>query len=234
MLIKENKLRQIINSVIRESMGMGGMPPAGGSDPKIQAMNMLKQKLSQMSGGQINMFVEPTIDTSIEDDEPYVYGSFEAAGGANVYSVYMSDSEFRISLDVAVDEMDQMVIPINPSEVVADGAATLAADVMHEYESNFSGGSTTTRGGMGNPGYANNDWEYEEVDSYDSYGDDAEDEFDEELLRAEEAERLRQLANPPPKPRYQKSQGYDPYDAERDYHKQELANWNAQYGKKKK
>jgi len=194
MLIKENKLRQIINSVIRESMAMGGMPPAGGSDTKIQAMNMLKQKLSQMSGGQINMFVEPTIDASIEDDEPYVYGSFEAAGGANVYSVYMSDSEFRISLDVAVDEIDQMVVPIDPSEVVADGAASLAADVMHEYESNFpAGNGATTRGGMGNPGYANNDWEYEEVDSYDSYGDDSEDEFDEELMRAQETEALRQL-----------------------------------------
>jgi len=193
MLIKENKLRQIINSVIRESMAMGGMPPAGGSDTKIQAMNMLKQKLSQMSGGQINMFVEPTIDASIEDDEPYVYGSFEAAGGANVYSVYMSDSEFRISLD-ALDEIDQMVVPIDPSEVVADGAASLAADVMHEYESNFpAGNGATTRGGMGNPGYANNDWEYEEVDSYDSYGDDSEDEFDEELMRAQETEALRQL-----------------------------------------
>jgi len=193
MLIKENKLRQIINSVIRESMAMGGMPPAGGSDTKIQAMNMLKQKLSQMSGGQINMFVEPTIDASIEDDEPYVYGSFEAAGGANVYSVYMSDSEFRISLD-ASNEIDQMVVPIDPSEVVADGAASLAADVMHEYESNFpAGNGATTRGGMGNPGYANNDWEYEEVDSYDSYGDDSEDEFDEELMRAQETEALRQL-----------------------------------------
>jgi hypothetical protein len=145
----------------------------------------------------------------------------------------MFDDEFRISLDVSVDEIDQMSVPVNPSQVVADGAASLAADVMHEYESNFpAGNGATTRGGMGNPGYANNDWEYEEVDSYDE--DDSEDEFDEELLRAEEAERLRQLANPPPKPRYRKSQGYDPYDVERSYHKQELANWNAQYGKKKK
>jgi hypothetical protein len=230
MLIKESKLRQIIKSVIRESMGAAGMPPGGGMDPKIQAMNLLKNQLMQMSGGKLDMFVDQKVLEHIEDDQPYVYGSFEDLGGANIYSVYMFDDEFRISLDVSVDEIDQMSVPVNPSQVVADGAASLAAEVMQEWSNNFPGsGGTKTRGGSGT---VNNDWEYEEDDSYDE--DDSEDEFDEELLRAEEAERLRQLANPPPKPRYRKSQGYDPYDVERSYHKQELANWNAQYGKKKK
>ena len=221
MLIKENKLRQIIKSVIRESIGSGGI------DPKIQAMNLLKNRLMQMSGGKIDMFVEQKVEEHIENDQPYVYGSFKDLGGANIYNVYMFDDEFRISLDVSVDEIDQMSVSINPSQVVADGAASLAAEVMQEWSNNFpgSGDSTKTRGGMGNIVH--------KLDDDDDW-DDSEDEFDEKFMRAEEAERLRQLANPPPKPRYRKSKGYDPYDLERQYHKQELANWNARYGKKKK
>ena len=37
----------------------------------------------------------------------------------------------------------------------------------------------------------------------------------------------------PPKPKYKKSRGYDPYDLERQYHNKELAAWNSKYGNKK-
>ena len=218
MLIKESKLRQIIKSVIRESIG--SMPP-GVSDPKIQAMNLLKGELSNISGGKINMQVQQTVESDVENDEPYVYGSFSDLGGANVYSVYMTDTLLRISLDTTVDEIDCFVQSVNPSQIVADGGGYLASQIFDEWSDNFPGSSGQTRGGMGNiSNYEEDedDWDYSEDDD-DDYG------YDAAMAKIPEVV--------PPKPKYKKSRGYDPYDLERQYHNKELAAWNSKYGNKK-
>jgi len=170
MLIKESKLRQIIKSVIRESIG--GMPPGGmGMDPKIQAMNLLKGELLNMSGGKIDMHVEQTIDSDgIEDDESYVYGSFPDLGGANMYNVYMTDSDIRISLDTAVDEIDCFEQPVSPSQIIADGGVGLASQIFDTWSNRFPGSGSETRGGMGKMPATyfdeeDDDWDYSEDDS---------------------------------------------------------------------
>ena len=220
MLIKESKLRQIIKSVIRESIG--GMPPGGmGMDPKIQAMNLLKGELLNMSGGKIDMHVEQTIDSDgIEDDESYVYGSFSDLGGANMYSVYMSDSGIRISLDTAVDEIDCFEQSVSPSQIIADGGVGLASQIFDAWSNRFPGSGSETRGGMGNI----SNYE-EEEDDWDYSEDDDDDGYDDAMAKIPEVV--------PPKPRYKKSSGYDPYDLERQYHNKELAAWNSKYGNKK-
>ena len=228
MLIKESKLRQIIKSVIRESMGATGMPPGGGMDPKIEAMNLLKNQLMQMSDGQLDLFVDQKVEEHIENDQPYVYGNFEDLGGANVYNVYMFDDEFRIALDVSGDEIDQMCVSADPSQVMADGAASLAAQVMQEWSNNFPGsGGTKTRGGSGTMNSL-----YDEDDEEPGTFDD--DSYDEEWKNL-----------PPPKPvkpRRQKSSwandnsqiGQDnrwaeeqSYQADLAAYKEELAAWEA-------
>jgi hypothetical protein len=243
MLIKESKLRQIIKSVIRESMAVASMPPSGGGiDPKIQAMNLLKNRLKQMSGGKIDMYVEQTVEEHIEDDRPCVYGSFKDMGGANFYSVYMCDDEFRIALD-ASDEIDQMCVPVNPSQVVADGAASLAAEVMQEWSNNFpgAGDSTMPRGANAT---VNNDWEDEEDDSYDSY-----DSYGDDFMSDDPYADKGWNDTPPPKPVKPKRQrsgwssvnsqiGRDnrlaqeqSYQADLAAYEKELAAWEAKYGK---
>lgn len=133
MLINESKLRQIIKSVINESM----MGVGDGVDPKIQALNLVKDKLSTLSGGKINLEVSPVIEEHIEDDRPYAYASFSIGDprtnlNASVYNVFMFDMGLRVSLDIAVDEVD--VLKKNRTkavDVIADGGVKLASAIYN-------------------------------------------------------------------------------------------------------
>ena len=155
--LNESKLRQIIKSVINESM----MGVGGGADPKIQALNLVKDKLSTLSAGKINLEVSPSIERHIDDNRPYAYASFSIGDprtnlNASVYNVYMFNRGLRVSLDISVDEVDLLKkSSVKAVDVIADGGVAMASAIYNAVMKSSVDGKST-RGGFGGPGIDDN------------------------------------------------------------------------------
>ena len=134
MLINERKLRSIVRSVIRESIG-------GGAHPVVQAMAMLAQEISSKSGGKYTLHVGNGLEQwpAVSKRQIVCAGRLEGLGSE--FSVKMTPKQLKITADAGFewDARPIMVKNIDVDSCLSGGCSSLASAILAKVGSGFDG-----------------------------------------------------------------------------------------------
>lgn len=134
MLINERKLRSIVRSVIRESIG-------GGAHPVVQAMSLLAQEISSQSGGTYTLHVGNELEKwpAVSRGSIVCVGRLEGLGSE--FSVKMTPKQLKITADAGfeLDARPIMTKNISVDSCLSGGCSSLASAILAKVGSGFDG-----------------------------------------------------------------------------------------------